>query len=149
MPNIAFSLFLFAYLVRVFDELLHALVLYNFAAVVVAKKIIINCKESGDLAVKAVIKEMQQIAVEVIDDSVGLCQLSDLRFAVIKGDDLFLAGSLLITGYQPSAPFHYKLGFRYAGLLKVKASDNLILSVEHGIAAHLLCALKQPVQRDS
>ena len=116
MPNIAFSLFLFAYLVRVFDELLHAFVfffaevfgykilvvkfviqikgifdirtptLHNFAAVVVAKKIIINRKESGDLAVKAVIKEMQQIAVEVIDDSVGLCQLSDLRFAVIKGD---------------------------------------------------------------
>ena len=115
---------------------------------VVVKIIIINRKESGDLAVNAVIKEMKQIAVEVINNNVGFCELPNLRFAVIKGDDLFFAGSLEITGYLPSAPFYHILGFRYAGLLKVKASDDLTLPVKHGIAAHLLCPLKQPAHRD-
>ena len=71
---------------------------------VVIEKIIINRKESGDLTVKGVVKKMQQIAVAVIDDSVGLCELPDLRFTVIKGDDLLLARFLAITDYQPSSP---------------------------------------------
>ena len=79
---------------------------------VVIEKIIINRKESGDLTVKGVVKKMQQIAVAVIDDSVGLCELPDLRFTVIKGDDLLLARFLAITDYQPSAPFQNELGFR-------------------------------------
>ena len=58
---------------------------------VVVKIIIINRKESGDLAVNAVIKEMKQIAVEVINNNVGFCELPNLRFAVIKGDDGVLA----------------------------------------------------------
>ena len=115
---------------------------------VVIEKIIINRKESDDLTVKTVVKKMQQIAVAVIDDSVGLCELPDLRFTVIEGDDLLLARFLAITDYQPSAPFQNELGFRYAGLLKVKASDDLIFAVEHGITAHLLCALEQPAHRD-